>query len=215
MPDEYTPLRAAPAPRYSRRTVAAGRTGVPAAKGGTEGTWLGIPTFAAPRTPPSFVAQRATTRLAEPAVTVVEIDGEVARFRDGRLNPRVFRHPRIALRIEDAAVSVEGSAIGGGPRFDGAVVDLTDVPVAAGASSVASFYERVLAATWHLLDDGGWISVQSGKPDAAGVSRSSTARLRSSTRAFAGSPRTPPHSARRGSPGSPRLWAVSSPGSTP
>jgi hypothetical protein len=51
---------------------------------------------------------------------------------------------------------------------DGAVVDLTDVPVAAGASSVASFYERVLAATWHLLDDGGWISVQSGTPDAFG-----------------------------------------------
>jgi ketosteroid isomerase-like protein len=44
-PPSGPPLRAAPARRYSPRTMAARRTGVPAAKGGTEGTCLRLPTF--------------------------------------------------------------------------------------------------------------------------------------------------------------------------
>lgn len=118
-----------------------------------------------------FVALRAVARLTELEATVVEIDGDVARLCDELLNPGVFSHPRIALRVEDAAGFVE-NASRGGARFDAAIVDLTDVPVAAKSRPVASFYERVLAATCGLLGAGSWLSVQARTPEAVGASSS-------------------------------------------
>lgn len=116
-----------------------------------------------------FVALRAVARLPEVVVTVVEIDPDVARLCDELLNPGVFAHPRIELHVEDAALFAEQAVARGAPRFDAAIVDLTDVPVAPpGAGSVEEFYERVVSATFGLLPSGGWISVQAGTPAASG-----------------------------------------------
>lgn len=115
-----------------------------------------------------FVALRAVSRSSELAVTVVEIDPDVARLCDQLLNPGVFAHPRIDLRIDDAARFAEEAVARGAPQFDAVIIDLTDDPVAPpGADSVEDFYERIVSATFELLSNGGWISVQSGTPAAS------------------------------------------------
>lgn len=116
-----------------------------------------------------FVASRAVTRWPDLKVTVVEIDPDVTRLCDQLLNPGVFDHPRIDLRITDAVRYAEDAAAHGVPRFDSAIIDLTDVPVVPpGAASVDEFYERVISSMFELLPDGGWISVQAGTPAASG-----------------------------------------------
>lgn len=119
-----------------------------------------------------FVALRAVSRSPGLAVTVVEIDPEVARLCGELLNPGVFAHPRIELRIDDALRFAEEHIARGGPPFDGVVLDLTDDPVAPpGAESVEDFYERIVSAAFELLADGAWVSVQSGTSAASGGHR--------------------------------------------
>lgn len=116
-----------------------------------------------------FVASRAVSRWPELQVTVVEIDPDVTRLCEQLLNPGVFDHPRIELCIADAVHFAEDAVTRGAPRFDSAIIDLTDVPVAPpGAGSVEEFYERIISSMFDLLPVGGWISVQSGTPAASG-----------------------------------------------
>ncbi|MBL9106727.1 MAG: hypothetical protein JNL82_37745 [Myxococcales bacterium] len=113
-----------------------------------------------------YVARRALERAPQARVLVVDIDPVVVELADRLLNPGFRSDPRVEVRIGDGRLALPRLTPG---TFDGAALDLTDIPLdPARAAGALELYRDMLAATRPLLRPGGWLSVQGGPSAVAG-----------------------------------------------
>lgn len=106
-----------------------------------------------------FVAKKIISLNPEAEVQVVDLDIEVIKAVEEYFDQNVFRSGNARLLIGDALHFMK---IQRGP-FDGIICDLTDSPVGANEQSkYEHFYDEIFQKAAKLLNEGGWISVQSG-----------------------------------------------------
>lgn len=107
-----------------------------------------------------YVVRRAHERAPAAELTVVDIDADVVDLAEAWLNPGFRADPRTRVHIGDGVSFARELPPG---SLDGAVLDLTDIPLdPARSEDVTRLFQDMLDAVLPRVRPGGWLSMQGG-----------------------------------------------------
>ena len=111
-----------------------------------------------------FVAESILKKNPRAKITIAELDADIVYCAKTYFEKSdIFEHPNVTLCIGDAIKYLTGQQ-GTRQKFDGIIIDLTDVPVGSGKAiaRIEKFYTQLLKLATPLLATDGWVSAQAG-----------------------------------------------------
>lgn len=112
-----------------------------------------------------YIAQMALEKNPNLKIRVIDLDIEIVKCAKKYLDQKIFDNKSVELFIGDALHFLKVTK----EKYDGIICDLTDVPIGTKKEEkeFRGFFEKIIFFSESRLEEGGWISVQSGASSAA------------------------------------------------
>lgn len=110
-----------------------------------------------------FVSKMALKLNPKLKVRLVELDIEVVKACEKKLNSGLSKNKKVNLYIEDVFHFLKFTVHRVGGKADGIVCDLTDAPIGRkNKKDFEKFYSDIIKFSFSHLRTGGWMSIQAG-----------------------------------------------------